>query len=401
MLGRATARLLALPWLREVSVTQRRERTLSMHSSRIPSQASAPQCRLALAARLPVAGWLVLGLLAALPSCSSHRAGPTPPPDALAATADAQPSSTAAPTAATSTPLASDSASGVPSAAGTAKGITGRKGPKGMIFDTDSPYGRIMIVDRKDERCLMFSDEGEQTCMNVKNPDVVVHEYVRFMSAGLLFVRQAPRTLMVGLGGGALIRLLLPHDPGARMDVIELNPGVVQVAKDFFHVEPSDRLALHVGDGREYLKSSKDHWDLMWLDAYGEDYIPFPLTTIEFVKLLADHLEPDGAVVANIWYRNDKLFRSMLHTYHEVFPSMYVFKGIDSVNGIVVAMRGKSPPTCDAVMQRAKSSAKGYGFSFDVEVPAKQCTTIDKYKLDDVPVLDDSKEAVFKSLGAL
>jgi spermidine synthase len=346
-----------------------------------------------------VPAWLWAGLLTALPSCSSHRTGPTPPPDALATSAELQPSGEATTPSTVTAPAAS--ASSTPSATGTVAGITGRKGPKGMIFDTDSPYGRVMVVDRKDERCLMFSDGGEQTCMDVKNPDTVVHEYVRFMAVGLLFVRQAPRTAMVGLGGGALIRLLLPHDPGSRMDVLELNPTVVQVAKDYFHVEPSDRLAMHVGDGREYLKTSKDRWDLMWLDAYGEDYIPFPLTTIEFVKLVADHLEPDGAVVANIWYRNDKLFRSMLHTYHEVFPSMYVFKGIDSVNGIVVGMRGKTPPTCDKVKERAKSAAKTYGFSFDLEVPAKQCTTIDKYKLDDVPVLDDSKEAVFKSLGDL
>jgi spermidine synthase len=217
----------------------------------------------------------------------------------------------------------------------------------------------------------------------------------------LLFAKTGPRLLMVGLGGGSLVRALLPHDPSMRMDVVELNPVVVDVAKQFFAIEPSDRLAIHVGDGREFVQKATKRWDLILLDAYGDDYIPFPLTTVEFVRSLAERLEPNGAVVSNVWYRNDKIFRAMIRTFREVFPNIYVFKGVKSVNGIVVATRVAPAPSCAAIQQRARDSAKGYGFNFDfLEAPGR-CTTLEAYKLDDVPVLEDAKESVFKSLGAL
>ena len=119
------------------------------------------------------------------------------------------------------------------------------------------------------------------------------------------------------------------------------------------------------------------------------------------MRTVAERLEPGGAVVSNVWYRNDKIFRAMIRTFHEVFPNIYVFKGIKSVNGIVVATRVSPAPSCDAIKAKARASAKGYGFNFDFTVAPGQCTTLAAYKLSDVPVLEDAKEAVFKSLGAL
>jgi spermidine synthase len=248
---------------------------------------------------------------------------------------------------------------------------------------------------------LEFDDGGEQTCIDLDDPERVVHEYLRFMVVGLLFVRDDPRTLMVGLGGGATPRVLLPHVPGLRMDVVELNPVVARVAHDFFGVQESERLKIHLGDGRKFMEESKERWDLVMLDAYGSAAIPFPLATTEFFRAVAERVEPTGAVVSNIWYRNDKLFRAMVRTIHEQFPAMYVFKGKESVNGIVVATRQSPAPTCQTIQQRAKATAKGYGFRFDFEEAPARCEPIEKYDLASVPVLRDANQREFDALGEL
>jgi spermidine synthase len=350
-------------------------------------------------------GWRVLVVLAALglgvPACGPHRTGAAPA-DAVATESPeigAGGAGTTAPPVSAST---AGSTSAHPSATAAVPTSTAKAGSKDkIVFDETSPYGRVYVVDYPDRRCLQFSDGGEQSCMDLKDPPHVVHEYVRFMTVGLLFAKSAPRALMVGLGGGSLVRTLLPHEPGMHLDVVELNPIVVDVAKKFFAIEPSDRLTIHVGDGREFIKKATTRWDLILLDAYGDDYIPFPLTTVEFVRSVAERLAPEGAVVSNVWYRNDKIFRAMIRTFHEVFPNIYVFKGITSVNGIVVATRVSPAPSCNAVKEKARTSAKTYGFNFDFTQAPGQCTTLSAYKLSDVPVLQDAKEDVFKSLGAL
>lgn len=288
-------------------------------------------------------------------------------------------------------------------ATGTTSSASGepRKRSKETIFDELSPYGRVTVIDKDNRRCLLFDDGGEQTCLDLSDPDRVVHEYMRFMAVSLLFVRDAPRTLMVGLGGGAATRLLIPHVAGLKLDIVELNPVVAQVAKDFFDVQPSDRLAIHVADGRKFLQETKERWDMVWLDAYGSAAIPFPLATTEFMHAVAERVEPGGALVSNIWYRNDKLFRAMLRTIHEHFPFIYVFKGVESVNGIVVATRQSPAPTCQAIRERARATAKSYGFRFDFEEAPKRCETLEKYDLQSVPVLRDAAPKEFEALGEL
>jgi spermidine synthase len=377
----------------------------SMRSSSIPSRlalavAADPARRDRVRRRLPLL-LAVLGALAGLglggAACGPHRSG-APPADAVATSAPETGPESSAPsggTGSSAVATARPSGSVVPSS-------TLKPGAKeNIVFDETSPYGRVYVVDYPDRRCLQFSDGGEQSCMDMKAPEHVVHEYVRFMSVGLLFAKSAPRTLMVGLGGGSLVRTLLPHDPGMHMDVVELNPMVVDVAEKFFAIQPSDRLTIHVGDGREFIRKATSKWDLVLLDAYGDDYIPFPLTTVEFVRSVAEKLDPNGAVVSNVWYRNDKIFRAMIRTFHEVFPNIYVFKGIKSVNGIVVATRGTPALTCDAIKDKARAAAKGYGFNFDFQEPTTRCTTVEAYKLSDVPLLQDGKEDAFKALGAL
>lgn len=274
--------------------------------------------------------------------------------------------------------------------------------PNGRLFVGDSPYGKVVVHQTGSRRCLSFSDDtGEQTCIDMDRPGRVVHEYVAFLSVGLAFLPRSPNIAMIGLGGGAAARMFLGHDPAARMDVVELNPLVVKVAQEYFNVAPSERLRLHTADGRAFMQQSTASWDMIVLDAFGDDFIPFPLATAEFLSLLTLRLPADGVVVSNLWYRNDRLFRAMLATYRSVFPSVFVFRGVQSGNAIVVATSASPAPTCENVLARTRTDAPRYQFPFDFVAPARQCEPAAVYDNTDVPVLHDDRRAEFDALGRL
>lgn len=271
-----------------------------------------------------------------------------------------------------------------------------------MLFDEPSPYGRVIVLETGKRRCLKFSMKGgNQSCLDLDAPNRVVHEYVRYLSVGLVFAPPAPRTLMLGLGGGRAVRVLLDADPGLQMDAVEINPVVVQVAEKYFFVEPSERLRVHVADGRGFFDDKAERWNLIMLDAFGNDFIPFHLTTVEFLKIVADHLAAEGAVVANLWTRNDELFRTMVRTYSQVFPTIYLFKAKRAGNAILVAAGKDAPASCEQVLELAQGRAAELDVSFSFTEPPGRCAPLSTLKLDDVTPLRDAERERFDALGEL
>ena len=80
--------------------------------------------------------------------------------------------------------------------------------------------------------------------------------------------------------------------------------------------------------------SHEGPWDVIVVDAFYSDSIPFHLATREFLELARSRLTPGGLVVTNIIGAvrgpDSRLFRSMLRTYRAVFPTVAVHPVVDA-----------------------------------------------------------------------
>ena len=112
------------------------------------------------------------------------------------------------------------------------------------------------------------------------------------------------------------------------LQAVELDPDVVRVAYRYFGLPRDDRLAVEVEDGRRYLVRQRERWDVIVVDAFYADAIPFHLATREFLELAHARLAPGGVVVTNVIGAlagdQSRLLRSMLRTYRAVFPTVAV-----------------------------------------------------------------------------
>lgn len=61
--------------------------------------------------------------------------------------------------------------------------------------------------------------------------------------------------LLVGLGGGGLPQFLRDFVPGVTVEVVELDPVVLETAKEWFGFRPDDLLTVTIGDGLEHICS--------------------------------------------------------------------------------------------------------------------------------------------------
>ena len=121
-----------------------------------------------------------------------------------------------------------------------------------------------------------------------------------------------------------------PDDPKVVVDVVEIDPVVVDLGYRFFYLQNSERLRIHTEDGRRFVRRTTNRYDLVVLDAYTiGGQIPFHLTTQEFMSEIAAILKPGGVVLANINSALEGVRSRFLHaeykTLSTVFPELHLF----------------------------------------------------------------------------
>jgi spermidine synthase len=238
-----------------------------------------------------------------------------------------------------------------------------------ILYEQKSPFGIVVVTeDEQGLRTLLFEKGGvRQSVVKVGDPDHLELAYARVMPVGLVFVEEPRRVLIVGLGGGTVPGFLHKHYPKMRIDVVEIDPDVVAVAKKFFGFREDDTLRAYVKDGRKFIEECRDPYDVIFLDAFGPDNIPYSLTTREFLQAVRRALTPKGIVVANIWNRDsNSLYDSMVRTYQEVFADLHIVEVRGAGNEIVVALPREKRIERDDLAQRAARISKEKQFRFDL-----------------------------------
>ena len=133
--------------------------------------------------------------------------------------------------------------------------------------------------------------------------------------------------LIVGLGGGSIPGLLRKHYPRMTIDVVDIDPDVVEVAKKFFGFHEDAAMQVYVEDGRRFIEKCKQPYDIIFLDAYGPENIPYDLATKEFLVAVRRAVGPKGVVAGNVWSQSsNSLHDAMLRTYQEAFDDLYVVR---------------------------------------------------------------------------
>ena len=145
--------------------------------------------------------------------------------------------------------------------------------------------------------------------------------------------------------------------------MVEIDPKVTQLAKDYFKLKEDPRLGIYHNDGRTYLNHTDKTYDVILGDAFNSSYsIPYQLTTQESAQKMHDILNEDGVVILNIISSiegdSGKFFRSEYATFKAVFPQLLVYPLRDSKNGntiqniFLIALKSKDkiyPLTSDEI----------------------------------------------------
>jgi spermidine synthase len=236
-----------------------------------------------------------------------------------------------------------------------------------VLFEGEGAFGELQVVERNNGLRVLYFDGGpnRQSALYPGRPMHLELAYSRVAMVGLALVPPDARILFVGLGGGAMPMYVRGVLPGARIDAVEIDPLVVEVAQEYFGFTPDDHLRVHVGDGRAFVEAAPPgSWDLIVLDAFSESGIPRALATRPFLEAVRSRLVPGGVVVSNVPTTNP-LSPSMFATWEAVFPEFQRIEVRRHRQQIVVASADGALDR-DTLVEAARTFAADRELGFDL-----------------------------------
>ena len=192
-------------------------------------------------------------------------------------------------------------------------------------------------------RTLSFGEGEVQSEMSLTDPVALVLAYARAMMCFVLF-KPAPREiLMVGLGGGSLLKFCHRHLPGARITVLELRADVIALREHFLIPPDDERLRVIETDACAFLAQTTERFDVLLIDGFDAYGLPPALCSLRFYRDCQQALRPDGVMVSNIFHYDPQHTR-MLARMRAVFGAdICWFDGACGNNHIVFCIKGGVP----------------------------------------------------------
>jgi spermidine synthase/tetratricopeptide (TPR) repeat protein len=235
-----------------------------------------------------------------------------------------------------------------------------------------------------DERQLLVNAVNEVTTRLVHDQSFKLLGHL-----GPLLHPNPKRAVMICLGAGLAAGSALAH-PLERLDVVDLLGAVKNGARYFAeennHVLDDPRLHLHVNDGRQYLLTSHERYDVAIVDStHPKSVDSWILYTQEFFQLLRDRLSEGGIVVQWLPLHglSEQEFRSVVATFASVFPQMQLWAsvGFETYGQVgyakLVGQRSPSPLRIDC--ERLQSRLRATSVQHDVR----------RYAMGDLPSILD------------
>ena len=239
-----------------------------------------------------------------------------------------------------------------------------------VLVETESLYHHIIVEANGSVRSMLFRRRGtdnSESVVDLSAPLRPQMEYTRLMFSALFYCDQPKDILVIGLGGGTLSTMLAHYFPEASVVTVELDPVVAELAAKHFAFKQGPKNKVEVRDGRVYVKRAlrqpTPRFDLIMLDAFRGGYIPFHLTTKEFLTECKQLLKPAGIVVANLRPGFDT-YEYQRRTMNAVFGTGEAFGG--SSNVAVCTLPAGKPVPEQELSKRARALQARHRFEFDL-----------------------------------
>ncbi len=202
-----------------------------------------------------------------------------------------------------------------------------------IIEDVDSQYSRIWIkqVAANDTTYkTMQVENGLESYVDEKTGDMGAR-YLYYYDLADYYLKDFKSTLMIGGAAYTYPTHYLDKYEDKTIDVAEIDEKMTELAEKHFNLDiNNERLNIYHQDGRSFLNTTKNKYDVILIDAFKGENAPFELTTYEAMKNARNILNDNGMVITNVISSLEGEEADFIEyeysTYKKVFDDVKLFK---------------------------------------------------------------------------
>lgn len=186
-------------------------------------------------------------------------------------------------------------------------------------------------------RWLTFNSKPIQTLLNRRHPEKPLLHYLIPLT---IAVRAAPgNTCLLGLGGGAAAHYLMPFLEGMKLDIVENNLEIIDIAKTYFKTDALINTSIIHQDAAQFVLQHKSKYKHLIVDLSNADAFPTDCNTDLFFQHCFDCLDTDGIFAINL--ANTGQHWPILNRIQKIcHQSTLLFPIKNSANIVILAGRG-------------------------------------------------------------
>jgi len=199
-------------------------------------------------------------------------------------------------------------------------------------YTRESNYYAIQVDTAYGEAKMLALDDLIHAYVHPEQPTILIYEYLDVFKVIVKYVHgeNAPiRVLHLGGGGYSFPRYLEVVYPKSVNEVVEIDPAVTQVVYEELGLPPDTSIKTYNEDARRFLIERKtgEKYDIIIGDC-GSISTPHHLTTVEFDRLVKDHMKEDGIYLVPLiedYHQLGRYMASTIYTLQHAFKHVYLF----------------------------------------------------------------------------
>jgi spermidine synthase len=219
----------------------------------------------------------------------------------------------------------------------------------------DGTYKKAFLIEEFEYRSMCFALDGcTQSEMRIDDPYALVSEYTRKMMGFLAFQPRPKRILIIGLGGGSLVKYCHRYLPRTRITAVEIDSDVLMLRSQFLVPPDDDRLTVIQADGADHVARMADRGErtnAILVDAYDHTGIANSVVKRSFIENTKQILGANGVFVMNLVAESADAHRHV-KTVQQVFGDTVVVAMQRGGNLVIFAGQALHDP------QRARMAAR-------------------------------------------
>jgi spermidine synthase len=237
-----------------------------------------------------------------------------------------------------------------------------RSGPQihEVLMYREGPTSTVSV--RKDWDIISLAINGRTNASDKED----MPTQVMLAQLPLLFTPNTKNALVVGFASGVSVGSML-ESPIESLDCLELEPATIEASRYFEHVNHKPlndpRMKLIIDDARTFLRVTPNRYDMI-VSEPSHPWVPgvANLFTQEFFELGRGRLTDTGVFAQwlQIYQMSTDSLRTVLATYHKVFPYVQVFRVGGAARGKDLILLGSTKPlNLDLMKERLLDARMG------------------------------------------